>query len=328
MNINKSMFYEIAFVAYDTLCHINIACNSALEAHKILDNAKETAYLVENTLSMFNKNSELSIMCDNYIPGEKYHISEMLFTFLELNLYIAKMTNGRFDPTIGKLVKLWNFLAENPEPPNKKQIDQLLPSVGYQHISLFPKEKSVIFDCEGVQLDPGAAGKGFALEQVVRNLHIYGIQEAVLDFGGNIFVLGGKRNDGIYSMQPWITGLRSPFIPSKIIGTIPLLNSGIATTSWYEHCFVKDGVTYYHILDPNTGFPLPLKLKSVSIISSSAVYTDILSTAFFVIGLEEGIKLITQLNITTGEKIEYVVALEDGEIYYSSGSGFIPLQIN
>ena len=80
-----------------------------------------------------------------------------------------------------------------------------------------------------------------------------------------------------------------------MFGTVQLQDAGIATSSWYEHSFQKNGTVYHHLLDPRTGYPMPLTLKSVSILSSRPVYTDLLSTAFFILGEEEGGVLVDRL---------------------------------
>ena len=94
--------------------------------------------------------------------------------------------------------------------------------------------------------------------------------------------------------------------------------------SWYEHSFQKNGTVYHHLLDPRTGYPMPLTLKSVSILSSRPVYTDLLSTAFFILGEEEGGVLVDRLRRDSGEMIEYVAVREDGTVAASPGAAFAP----
>lgn len=110
--------------------------------------------------------------------------------------------------------------------------------------------------------------------------------------------------------------------PRTIIGGVPLIDAGIATSSWYEHCFKKDNTIYHHLLNPITGYPLPLALKSVSLISSSALHTDILSTAFFVLGFKKGKQLVEELRSANGISIEYVAVRDDLKIVSSPGSGY------
>lgn len=322
MSIPALTWKETSFFAYDTLCRIRIAFSSETDAEKVLDDTVKAAYVVEKTLNMFDSSSELSQLCASYTPGKYYSVSPMLYEFIELNLLICRITDGSFDPTVGRLIKLWNFLAEHPEIPHEDQINDLLKSVGWQHIHLLENEKKIMMDCPDIQLDPGAAGKGFALEISKRVLQAAGIQHAILDFGGNLFVIGGKAEEADGRIVPWKTALRSPIVPGEIIGSVPLVNSGVATSSWYEHCFKKDGQIFYHILDPQTGHPFPLSIKSVSIISSSASLTDALSTAFFTAGLEKGSTIVNKLRQMSNDSIEYVVVLASGEVKCSEGAAF------
>ncbi len=98
--------------------------------------------------------------------------------------------------------------------------------------------------------------------------------------------------------------MRDPENPASVFGTVSLAGQGIATSSWYEHGFKKDGVIYHHLLDPRTGRPHPLTIQSVSILSTCAASTDLLSTAFFLLGVEQGTQLVRSLAAESGERID------------------------
>lgn len=314
---------QLSFIAYDTMCRISAAVPSGIDGTVILKAARKLAVQVEETLSMFDGRSELSRMCREYVPGQAYALSPMLFTFMEQTLKVAEMTGGAFDPTVGPLVKLWDFLAEDPKIPAKTDLREVLDHVGYQHILMERERQAAVFDCAGLGFDPGAAGKGFALELVAELLKAHSVTQAVLDFGGNLYVIGGKRDAAAGKRLPWNVAVRNPDAVDSMIGMVPMEDCGIATSSWYEHCFEKDGKLYHHLLNPKTGYPMPLKLKSVSILSSSATLTDLLSTAFFVLGEREGAGLVEQMRVLTGEKIEFVAVLEDGRVRASEGARFV-----
>lgn len=313
---------QISFIAYDTICRITITVLNSDDGEKLLDAARNLAAQVETTLSMFDSRSELSCMCRSYVPDEPYVLSSILFTFMQQTLEMAAITKGAFDPTVGPLVKLWDFLADSPQVPEKSEILRTLECVGYRHITMDRRQQTATFDRSGIVFDPGAAGKGFALELVAGFLRENGVTQAILDFGGNLYVIGGKVNYDTGEVLPWKTAVRNPDVLDSVIGTVPMENCGIATSSWYEHCFKKDGNVYHHLLDPRTGYPLVLKLKSVSILSSNGTLTDLLSTAFFVLGLEQGEQLIMKMRARSGERIEYVAVLEDGQVRASKGAEF------
>ena len=316
-------FYTSSFIAYDTLCRIRIASDSDADARDILDTCMNIAHGVEQTLSMYDPESELSLLSRNYIPDIPCSVSDDLFSFLELNLEMAELTAGRFDPTMGPLVKLWNVLDDQPVIPDKVKLDELLSHVGYRHITLIPEVHQVQIDIPGIRIDPGASGKGFALELVKRFLQSRNITNAVLDFGGNLFVIGGKP-DSVGSTVPWKAGIKDPAQTEKVIGTVPLRDAGIATSSWYEHYFEKDGVVYHHILDSESGFPIKMNYQSISVISSSALYTDILSTVLFLSPPDCIDSICRETAIRHDITVEYVAVLADGSLKTSQKSGFHP----
>ena len=315
------MEHTRAFLAYDTLCRI--AAEIPEDGEQLLEQCEEEAHGLERTLSMFDPDSELSRLCRDIRPGEAVPVSETLYTFLEQNLEICRLSSGAFDPTVGPVVKLWDFLSQTPRIPSAERIRAVLDRVGYQHVRLDRNTRTVTFDLSGIGLDPGAAGKGFALGLTVDRLRQGGVRQAVLDYGGNLFVIGAHQ-DAQGGTRPWKVAIRDPDNTGSVFGTVQLQDAGIATSSWYEHSFQKNGTVYHHLLDPRTGYPMPLTLKSVSILSLRPVYTDLLSTAFFILGEEEGGVLVDRLRRDSGEMIEYVAVREDGTVAASPGAAFAP----
>lgn len=301
------------FVAYDTLCTVRIFSNTSCQ--ELIAGVQHLALEVQRTLSMYNPDSELSRLCRESRTGRPYSVSPMLLDFLLWNQYFYLETKGAFDPTVGRLVKLWDFLADDPRVPTEAEIAAQQMKTGFSYMHIDEVQSCVTFDCEGLIIDPGASGKGYALKLAVNYLRSAGVEQAVLDFGGNMFAIGGRPADG----QPWRVALRDPDDPNTYSGTVQLMDCGIATSSWYEHSFIREGTIYHHLLDPRTGRPKPLTLKSVSILSSDGAFTDFLSTAVFLLGEAEGVALIQRLREQSGERIDYVLIREDGSVCASSG---------
>lgn len=305
------MDYQTSFIAYDTICRIQIECDQETEARKLLCRCEELAKQVETTLSMYDANSELNKLCSSYEVGTVYSVSPMLWDFLTQNKYFFEKTEGVFDPTVGPLVKLWNFLDDDPIIPSDTQIQERLQNVGFQHVHLL--NGTVSFDKKGVVIDPGASGKGFALQLVSDYLLQHHMQHAQLDFGGNMLFIGGKALPNKQE-QPWKIAIVDPNNTSSYIGTVEMENCGIATSSWYEHSFMKDGKVYHHLIDPSTGYPKELTLSSVSVLSSNASFTDFLSTSLFILGEEKATKLADTVHEETGAYIGLVLVRSDGSI--------------
>lgn len=314
------MKFSSSFLAYDTLCTVTLECEGEQAAERILERVEEKAVEVERTLSMYDPSSELALLCTGYEVGKSYPISPMLFDFVSKNLFFARLCGGVFDPTVGPVVKLWDFLAETPRVPSAAALQTAMERVGYRYIHLDDENRCISFEKPNMQLDPGAGGKGYALGLCADILREEGICQAVLNFGGNIYVIGGK--DTPEGEKPYKTALIDPDDTSSYIGTVELMNCGIATSSYYEHSFEKDGIIYHHLINPNTGYPQPLELKSVAILSSCAAYTDFLSTAFFMLGEERGKELIKQLEKESGEFIGYAAMTKDRKMLISSNITF------
>lgn len=309
---------ETAFVAYDTLCTIRVQDMGNKAAGPILKEAERLAKQVQDTLNMYDPTSELSRLCLSYVPGKKISVSEMLWKFIKVNLDFSYRTEGAFDFTVGPLMRLWDFTADCPKLPKKESLRQALDQVGFRRIHADCAVPEVMFDIPGMVLDPGGSGKGYALGLVADCLKAGGIKRAVLDFGGNLFAVGGRRMpEG--GERPWRVAIRSP---NKMLGTVELCNRGIATSSWYEHGFKRDGTVYHHLLDVRTGMPRKTDISSVSILSSDAMYTDLMSTAFFVMGVKEGCALADKIQKETGVDVDYVILKTDGKLLASKNACF------
>ena len=138
------MEHTRAFLAYDTLCRI--AAEIPEDGEQLLEQCEEEAHGLERTLSMFDPDSELSRLCRDIRPGEAVPVSETLYTFLEQNLEICRLSSGAFDPTVGPVVKLWDFLSQTPRIPSAERIRAVLDRVGYQHVRLDRNTRTVTFD--------------------------------------------------------------------------------------------------------------------------------------------------------------------------------------
>jgi thiamine biosynthesis lipoprotein len=214
---------------------------------------------------------------------------------------ITKLSNGSFDVSLDNLTKVWGFYTDDPRLPTKTEIDSALLNSGWQKIALLGDNK--IIKKENVRLNFGAIAKGFAVDKAIDVLKKLGINEALVNAGGEISVIG---ND-------WIVGVQHPRETNSIIKKIKVDGFTVATSGDYEQYFEVDGNRYHHILDPKTGYPSK-GLQSVTIINKSNAYADALATAVFVIGKENGLKLIETLDDT-----EAMIIDSEGKIFYSSG---------
>lgn len=308
---------ELEFYAYETYCMIRI--EERPDGEEILRECRDIALKVEKTLNMYDPLSELSTMNRTYQPGQPYHVTGLLFDFIKICIEMAEICKGAFDPTVGRLVKEWKIGSGRETVLGRKDIRKLLEKTGYDHVKLIDKEQGILTDIPGIIFDPGAAGKGYALDLVAEYLRSKNVQRGCLDFGGNLYVLealAGQKDslaEGTKEETCWRIGIRHPDDPAKIMACVSAKNQAVSTSSWYEHYFVKNGKTYCHLLNPATGMPADSGLLSVTILASRGIHADILSTAFYVLGEEKG-REVLEIMKQEGTILNGVIMRADGEI--------------
>jgi len=229
------------------------------------------------------------------------NIDSEIYNLIVLCDSITKLSNGSFDVSLDNLTKVWGFYTDNPQLPTKAEIDSALLNSGWQNIILLGENK--IIKKGKVGLNFGAIAKGYAVDKAIDVLKKQGIKEALVNAGGEISVIG----------KDWIVGVQHPREINSIIIKIKLDGFTVATSGDYEQYFEVDGKRYHHILDPKAGYPSK-GLQSVTIIHKSNILADALATAVFVMGKENGIKLIETLDDT-----EAMIIDDKGKIFYSSG---------
>lgn len=232
-------------------------------------------------------------------------VSDEIFKLLELSAQVSKLSDGAFDITYASVGYLYNF--PNRVKPNEQEIDELLSAIDYRHVKLNKQTHSVQFLHPNVKIDLGGIAKGYAVDQSIKILKTLGIEHALVTAGGDTRLLGDK--DG----KPWIVGIRDPRNKGKQAVVLPLADSAMSTSGDYERYFEQDGKRFHHIISPKTGKSANT-VQSVSIIGPESVYNDALSTAVFVMGLEQGLGFINAL-----PNFEAVVMDSHRRLHFSDG---------
>ncbi len=244
--------------------------------------------------------------------------------YLKETLQLSRDSGGAFDPTMGQLTRLWDVEAANPRIPGRKKIRQYLKESGYEKIHLNDSGTPQVELEEGVSIDLGAVGKGIGCDEAAELLQKDSqVQGAVVAVGGSVLTLGSKPDK-----SPWKVAVRDPRgTQEELLGVLNLVGETYVSTSGdYEKYFVQEGKRYHHILDPFTGYPADSGLISVTVLGKDGLISDGLSTACFVLGMEQGAELLEQYQaegIFVDEKKQVYVTDGLMENFELSASGYV-----
>ena len=242
---------------------------------------------------------------------EAVKVTEDTLEVIQKSIEYARLTGGAFDPSVGPLVKLWNIGTDYAKVPSEKEIKERIALIDYNDIELDSAKKTVFLRKPGMSLDLGAIAKGFAADEVTKILASHKVKAAVVDLGGNVLVYGQKK-DG----SPWRVGVQDPVSDrGDYLGLVSGKAMTVVTSGIYERFFIEKGVRYHHILDPKTGFPSNTGLVSVTIIATSSIDADALSTSIFSLGLKKGLELLKSL-----PEIRAIFIDDKKNVYLSPGT--------
>lgn len=289
------------FFAMDTYMTFSAYGEGAGQA---LREAEEEIYRLESEWSVTDKGSEIYRV--NHSGGMPVSLSDDTAEIIRFVLDMAEETGGALDPTIYPVVSAWGFTTDENRIPSQEELQTLLGEIGYDKVEL---DGNLIRLPEGMELDLGAVGKGYAGDLAAELLKENGVTSALLDIGGNIQAVG-SRPDG----SGWRIALRSPFGEGQI-GVLEVSDCAVVTSGNYERYFVgEDGREYGHIIDPETGYPADNGTASVTIIAEEGKTADALSTSMFVKGLSGA-----EEYWRTHRDFDMILITEDGHIYITEG---------
>ncbi len=238
-------------------------------------------------------------------------------TVLDAALGIAKATGGAFDPTVGPLIRAWGFSARNNLPePDSAMIDSLRGLTGFSTVRI--EGDRLVRDHAGTEIDLNAIAQGYTVDLIAGFLRDKGIRDLMVEVGGEVYA-SGVNDQG----KPWQIGIDKPVEDPEaehreIQVAVPLSDQALATSGSYRKFKEKGGKHVSHIIDPRTGYPVPHRLVSVSVIASDAMTADAWATAIMVLGLDEGIALAD----SAGMEVFGILLEPDGRLTTRFTKGF------
>jgi thiamine biosynthesis lipoprotein len=254
----------------------------ALTAGPIRDDAIARAFgwfhRIEGCCTRFDPESELMQLTTQI--GSWVTVSDMLYQPLAFALAVAEETDGAFDPTVGHRMAARGFCREHRTGRIVRSSPEPGGTVSYRDVYVDPARQAVLLD-RPLVLDLGAVAKGLAIDMAARELAPFA--DFAIDAGGDLF-LAGNNTEG----RPWTIGIRHPRLDRTLIDTVTVSGAAVCTSGDYERRGA-DGSS--HLLDPRTDSAVTA-LASVTALGPTAMLTDALSTAAFVLGPVAGAQLL------------------------------------
>ena len=276
---------------------------------EILDKAFNRIVEIENLVSINKENTEINKLNENAGIGP-VKLSEDSFNIIKTGIEYSNVSGGGYDISIGPLVKLWNIGQEGAKVPSESEINEAINKVDYSKVEINEATKEVFLKEKGMLLDLGSIAKGYVADELVKLLKEEGVNEAIIDLGGNIYALGKKSGT-----NNWKVGIQDPTSDrGNVVGAISVYDKSVVTTGIYERFLEQDNVKYHHVLDPKTGYPYESSITGVTIVSDKSMDADALSTLVFTMDVAEGMKYIE-----SRKNIEAIFITENKEVFISSG---------
>lgn len=265
------------------------------DAQAAIDESMARLKNIDNLVNPHVPDSDVNKLAQNAGTGKWVALQPETFKMLAVAQDYARKTNGAFDVTAKPLVDLWGIGTDHAKVPTPAELSEAQKKVGWQKLELDEGTQSARLLQKGMGVDLGGVAKGFAVDEVRRIYARYGIKDGLINLGASSMYALGVNQDGI----AWRIGLRHPRKEDaqEKMGILPLANEALSTSGDYERFFEANGMRYHHIIDPRTGWPASTGAMSVTIVAAGTVedggmLTDILTTAVFVLGPEQGARFL------------------------------------
>ncbi|MEM8791336.1 MAG: FAD:protein FMN transferase [Pseudomonadota bacterium] len=300
-----------------------VAPAGGLDSEALKAAVEATLAQVNASMSNWDPGSEISRF-NALRHTEPVPISAGLADVIEAADEIHSRSDGLFDLTLAPLIELWGFGArEAGDPiPSEAEISAALEQVGQSRIITLTRGPDTLQKARpDASIYLAAIGKGHGVDEVAATLRGLGLQDFMVEIGGDLFASGQSPGN-----EPWRIGIERPDATDRALQEIIELSSqGMATSGDYRNYFEEDGIRYSHIIDANTGRPITHKTASVTVIAETAMLADGWATAMLVLGRERGLEIAEAYDLAVFF-ISRSDALDDKDFAVTASTRFQALQ--
>lgn len=276
-----------------TVAEMAVVHRDERSAHRALDGAVSALVDVERAMTRFRADSDIG-RANLAAARDAVTVSPETAHVVQAALRWAEGTDGRFDPAVGRLVAAWD-VAHRTSPPPADVVARFAQRRLHRAVEVGTRGGASVlrFHDADVALDLGGIAKGFGVDRAVAALRDWGIRDAIINVGGDLYAMGSSLEG-----DPWRVGIRSGDEPGRIAQTLEVSDQAVATSGDYEQAFVHDGRRYHHLLDPVTAEPRRVDAHSLTVIADDCITADAAATALF--GMERAAASRTLSSLAPG----------------------------
>jgi len=263
-----------------TFAEVAIVHKDEAYAQGAIDAALQELRRVEGLLTRFRSDSEVGqVNLAAYSAPQPVSVETL--DVLRSARGWAEASEGAFEPCLGRVVALWD-VGNRTQPPETAEVGRFAHRHLFRSLELAEEKGAgvVHFQDEAMGIDLGGIGKGYGVDRAVMALRAWGVQNALVNVGGDLYAMGLSENG-----DPWSVGVRSPDDPTTLVTTLDMSDRAVATSGDYLQFFDYRGRRYHHLIDPQTGSPSRPPFRSVTVAAESCMDADAGATTAFVSSL-------------------------------------------
>lgn len=276
------------FDCFDTVIALTAYASSEAEFEAAAQEAHELFRRLHKVFDRYHEWPGVAgVWAVNHAGGAAVRAEGELMEALRLCARYYERAGGKVDVTMGTLFGVWHDYREaGVSEPGADVLAAARAHGGMELLALDEDAGTVTLSDPEATLDLGAVGKGYAAEKVGELLAAR-LPSFLLDAGGNV-VAGGAPADG---REAWSIGVQDPFEAGDILVVLSLAGVSAVTSGGYQRYYEVDGVRYHHLIDPDTMYPAR-ECAQATVIADSSALADFLSTAAFILPLDEARSMI------------------------------------
>lgn len=299
--------HQQTLLVFGTLLDIKAYTDKPGEFETAVGDLEQTFQKMHREWHAWKGEGELVRLNRAIAQGDAMRVSPELADLLRQARDHAQLSDHLFNPAIGRLVALWGFHSDEPPggpPPDANKIAALIEQAPAMSQLVF-EDGQIQSSNRTVALDLGAFAKGYALNHAIRRLRAFGIDNAIVNAGGDLCV------SGRHGERPWAIGIRHPQGEGVIASVDVADGECVLTSGNYERYRKHEGIRYAHIIDPRSGYPVK-HVTSTTVISRDGGLADAAATALSVAGPQQWHKIAAQMGL-----VDVMLVDENGTVHVS-----------